>query len=88
VYKRFDAGKVDADTFIKQVEKQVGVKPTAEFMNYIRTEKVGQLQYSKVANALNYNADLKKNSSYVPPVQPYDQNFHRAKRVKVPGPAG
>ncbi len=38
--------------------------------------------------ALNYNQDLKKNSSYVPPVKPYDLDFHRAKRVKVPGPPG
>lgn len=66
----------------------MGVKPTPEFINYIRTEKVGQVQYSKIAHSLNYNADLKKNSSYVPPVQPYDQNFHRAKRVKVAGPPG
>lgn len=88
VFKRFDTGKLDADTFIKQIETKVGVKATPEFINYIRTEKVGQAQYSKIAHALNYNADLKKNSSYMPPVQPYDQNFHRAKRVKVAGPPG
>ena len=67
-FKRFDAGKVDADTFIKEVQSKVGVKPTAEFINYIRTEKSGQCHYAKIANALNYNADLKKNSSYMPPV--------------------
>ena len=88
MYKRFDQGKVDADTFIKQVETEVGIKPTPEFINYIRTEKVGQALYNKVAHALNYNQDLKKNSAYVDPVKPYDQDFHRAKRNKLPGPAG
>lgn len=87
-FKRFDTGKVDADTFINEIKTKVGVKPTAEFINYIRTEKVGQVQYAKIAHALNYNADLKKNSEYIPPVMPYDQNFHRAKRVKVAGPPG
>jgi hypothetical protein len=88
VYKRFDQGKTDADTFIRQVETEVGIKPTPEFVNYIRTEKVGQALYNKVAHALNYNQDLKKNSSYVAPVKPYDIDFHRAKRNKVPGPPG
>ena len=50
VYKKFDQGKVDADTFIRQVETEVGIKPTSEFINYIRTEKVGQCHYSKVAH--------------------------------------
>lgn len=57
-------------------------------MNYIRTEKVGQALYNKVAQALNYNQDLKKNSAYVAPVKPYDLDFHRAKRNKVAGPEG
>lgn len=35
MFKKFDTGKIDADTFIKQVE-QTGVKATPEFINYIR----------------------------------------------------
>jgi hypothetical protein len=66
----------------------VGIKPTPEFINYIRTEKVGQALYNKVANSLNCNQDLKKNSAYVAPVKPYDLDFHRAKRNKVAGPSG
>jgi hypothetical protein len=41
-----------------------------------------------VANSLNCNQDLKKNSAYVAPVKPYDLDFHRAKRNKVAGPSG
>jgi len=50
----------------------VGIQPTPEFINYVRTEKVGLCHYNKIAQSLNYNQDLKKNSSYVPPVKPYD----------------
>jgi hypothetical protein len=71
------------------VQSEVGIKPTPEFINYIRTEKVGQALYNKVAQSLNYNQDpTKKNSVYVAPVKPYDQDFHRAKRNKQAGPAG
>jgi hypothetical protein len=41
VFKRFDQGHLDADTFITKVQSEVGIKPTPEFINYIRTEKVG-----------------------------------------------
>jgi len=89
VFKKFDTGKLDADRFISQVEQTVGIKPTEEFINYVRTEKMGTCQYSKIAQSLNYNKDLSKHTqSYVPPVNPYDVNFHRAKRTKVAGAEG
>lgn len=57
-------------------------------MNYIRTEKHGLANYSKIAQTLGYSRDVKQNSAYIPPVNPYDVNFHRAKRNKVAGPGG
>ena len=37
------------------------------------------------SQSLNYNKDTKGNSSYNPPVNPYDMNFHRGKHDKKPG---
>lgn len=82
MFKKFDSGKMNADTFIMQVE-QAGVKATPEFVNYIR--KNGQCQFSKITSTLNFNRDVKNNSAYAPPVMPYDSNFHRGKRVKLSG---
>lgn len=86
IFKQFDGGKIDADGFIRQVENTVGIPATPEFVSYIRTNKHTKCEYSKIAASLNYNKDQKANSSYHPPVNPYDLNHHRGKRNKVAGP--
>jgi len=72
VFKQFDQGKLDVDGFVKSVESTVGIPATAEFVSYIRTEKHTNCSYSKIAKTLNYNKDPKANSTYNPPVNPYD----------------
>jgi len=75
--------------FIKQVENNVGIPATDEFVSYVRTQKHTKCDYSKVAKSLNYNKDtVKSNSTFNPPVNPYDLNHHRGKRNKVAGDAG
>lgn len=67
----------------------MGIKPSEEFINYVRTEKHGQCTYSKIAQSLNFNKDAQRHTqAYVPPVNPFDVNFHRAKRNKVAGAEG
>ncbi len=34
---------------------------------------------------MNYNKDQKNNSTYNPPMNPYDLDFHRGKKNKIAG---
>jgi len=87
VFNQFDKGQINVDNFIAKIENDVGIPATPEFVSYIRTEKMGKCNYSKVAQSLNYKKDPKANSSYNPPVNPYDQKFHVGQAQK-PGKKG
>lgn len=37
LYKEFDGGKINAEKFAERMETDIGLRPTNEFRNYMRT---------------------------------------------------